>query len=221
MKRRFVLPAAFSFTLLAFLFFGFTKTTVIRVPPAPEVVITEYVFPKQAPEMPPEPDEMEKNSSRVPPPPSQDEPFDPVDRSKLSESSTPPRPRFPLTPFNDLPAIDPGIFRMGAESGEQGAWETRAIDAALLDHRPRARVQWPPAYPAAAKLAGINGEVIVEFLVDQAGRVLSPRVVRSSDPMFDEPTLRAVSKWSFEPGMKGSRPVSFRMIVPVRYRVGD
>jgi protein TonB len=68
---------------------------------------------------------------------------------------------------------------------------------------------------------GLGGEVWVEFALDEAGRVLRARVVRSSDPMFDEPTLRAVAKWRFEPGRKNGRPVSFRMVAPVNYRLSD
>jgi protein TonB len=93
------------------------------------------------------------------------------------------------------------------------------MDAALLDSPPRASLQTPPAYPPNARATGLAGEVWVEFAVDESGRVLHPRVVRSNDPVFDEPTLRAVAKWRFEPGRKGGRPVSFRMRVPVSYRL--
>lgn len=92
---------------------------------------------------------------------------------------------------------------------------------ASLDNPPSTRVQVSPDYPAAAKAAGIDGEVWVEFIVDTAGRVHDPMVVRSSDRLFDEATLRAVSKWRFEPGKHNGRLVSFRMSVPVLFRLSD
>jgi protein TonB len=45
--------------------------------------------------------------------------------------------------------------------------------------------------------------------------------VRSSAQVFDEPTLRAVARWKFEPGRKDGRAVRFRMSVPVVFNVHD
>jgi protein TonB len=60
---------------------------------------------------------------------------------------------------------------------------------------------------------------MVEFVVDEAGHVLDPHVLRSSNPLFEAPTLRAVAKWRFEPGRKDGRVVRFRMAVPVEFAV--
>jgi protein TonB len=57
----------------------------------------------------------------------------------------------------------------------------------------------------------------VEFVVDEAGRVMHPFVVRSSRAGFEAPTLRAVEKWRFEPGKKDGRAVRFRMQIPVTF----
>ena len=61
----------------------------------------------------------------------------------------------------------------------------------------------------------------MEFVVDEAGRVLDPHVVRSNDPVFEAPTLRAVAKWRFEPGRKNGQVVRFRMSVPVAFAVNS
>ena len=90
-----------------------------------------------------------------------------------------------------------------------------------LDNEPRTRVRVPPHYPMAAKQEGRGGEVLVEFVVDEAGRVLNPRVVRSTDRIFEEPTLRAVSKWRFEPGRRLGQIVRFRMSVPVVFNLNE
>ncbi|MEO5961553.1 MAG: energy transducer TonB, partial [Opitutaceae bacterium] len=65
------------------------------------------------------------------------------------------------------------------------------------------------------------GEVLVNFMVDEAGRVSEARVVRSSDSVFEEPTLRAVSKWRFEPGRVHGDLVRFRMSVPVVFSLKE
>ena len=38
-------------------------------------------------------------------------------------------------------------------------------------------------YPAEAKEKGIQGRVIVQFVVDEKGKVTSPKIVRSVDPV--------------------------------------
>lgn len=90
-----------------------------------------------------------------------------------------------------------------------------------LDGAPRARVQVAPAYPMALRRDGIEGVVVVEFAVDTAGRVTTARVRESSHREFEEPTLRAVLRWQFEPGKKSGRVVPFRMTVPVTFRVTE
>ena len=98
-------------------------------------------------------------------------------------------------------------------------FEPRDFVAGQLDNPPRTRSQVAPVYPYEARISGRNGEVMVEFVVDETGHVLDPHVLRSNDPVFEAPTLRAISKWRFEPGRKGGRVVRFRMAVPVGFSV--
>ena len=78
-----------------------------------------------------------------------------------------------------------------------------------------------PVYPFDAKRNGLTGEVFVEFTVDEEGAVISPRVVRSSDRIFEDATLRAVSRWRFEPGRRANQIVRFRMAVPVVFNLNE
>jgi len=94
------------------------------------------------------------------------------------------------------------------------------ISCTLLDKQPRAKVQMPPEYPANMKKDGLDGTVMVEFDVDVKGRVVSARVRQSTDRAFEEPTLRAVLKWRFEPGLSKGLPVPFRMVIPVNFKLG-
>ena len=90
-----------------------------------------------------------------------------------------------------------------------------------LDNMPRARVQNLPAYPFNLKAGGISGEVLLEFVVDERGRVTHPRILRSTHPDFEPATLNAVSKWRFEPGTRKMKPVSFKMVVPVKFNLNE
>ena len=91
----------------------------------------------------------------------------------------------------------------------------RILDASQLDATPRARSQMPPKYPAEAARESRSGEVWVEFVVIEDGTVRNPRVIRATDSVFVEATLRAIERWRFEPGRRDGRVVRFRLAVPV------
>src|SRR5258706_540169 len=99
-----------------------------------------------------------------------------------------------------------------------------AFHAALLfgfSNPPPSRFQPSPIYPFEGKKDALKGEVLVEFRVDEAGRVNDARVIRSSHRMFEAPTLRAVARWQFEPRRRAGRTVSFKMALPVIFHIED
>lgn len=122
--------------------------------------------------------------------------------------------------------VDPGkIEPLGVPEGVgtdvmKGDFRQRIVSSTVLDKEPRAKVQMPPDYPPTMKKDGLNGTVIVEFDVDMKGRVVGARVRESTDRAFEEPTLRAVLKWRFEPGLSKGLPVPFRMVIPVKFNLG-
>jgi TonB family protein len=71
-------------------------------------------------------------------------------------------------------------------------------------------------YPPEAAAAGIQGNVLAEIVVNEAGLVSEARVVRSV-PMLDEAALQAVQNWRFEPAMVDGRAVPVRMVVTVNF----
>jgi protein TonB len=79
-----------------------------------------------------------------------------------------------------------------------------------LDNPPVARVRQAPSYPYDMRRAGINGTVVVEFIINTEGDVIQTQVVRSSHREFEQPALQAVQKWKFKPGRKGGRVVNVR-----------
>lgn len=99
-----------------------------------------------------------------------------------------------------------------------GEWGAPSIpDVHKLDRVPRAMVQNSPTYPDALRRDGIDGSVIVEFVVGTDGNVLKAEAVKWTRREFVEPAVRAVLRWRFEPGTQGGRKVSFRMAVPIEF----
>jgi len=75
-------------------------------------------------------------------------------------------------------------------------------------------------YPAGAKAAGMQGRVIVQFVVGTDGHIFSPQVVYPVDPELDKEALRVISgmpKW--KPGQQRGQHVAVRYTVPVMFRL--
>jgi protein TonB len=68
---------------------------------------------------------------------------------------------------------------------------------------------------------GISGEVTVDFIVDPNGNVRNATAVHSSQREFEESACTAVSKWKFNPGRKGGRPVFVHMQVPIVFTLSQ
>ena len=74
-------------------------------------------------------------------------------------------------------------------------------------------------YPEMAKKAGVEGRVIVQFVVDEEGNVQDPQVVRGLGAGLDEEALRAVKMAKFKPGMQRGKPVKVKMSLPITFRL--
>lgn len=80
-------------------------------------------------------------------------------------------------------------------------------------------VQKSVVYPQLALQAGIEGRVIVQFVIDREGNVLNPKVIRGIGGGCDEEALRAIKLAKFKPGMQRGRPVSVMYTIPVTFRL--
>ena len=77
------------------------------------------------------------------------------------------------------------------------------------------RSQKQPIYPRAMATSGIEGRVLIAFVVDKEGRVKDPVVDHSNNPAFDQPAIECVLEWRFEPATVDGEPVNTRMSVPI------
>jgi protein TonB len=122
-----------------------------------------------------------------------------------------PRPRQPVdAPVRiALPGAAPG-GRPGRDS-----IYTRALvdEPAMLLVAPR------PVYPAAFAGAGLEGRVVLEFVVDTVGRVEagSVRVVESSHPSFEAAARTALVEARFRPALARGQAVRQRVRQAVKF----
>ncbi len=75
------------------------------------------------------------------------------------------------------------------------------------------------SYPPIAKKAGVEGRVIVQFIVNEQGNVQDAIVQRGIGAGCDEEALRAISKMKFKPGKQRGQAVKVKMSLPIMFRL--
>jgi TonB family protein len=73
-----------------------------------------------------------------------------------------------------------------------------------------------PEYPPIAQSARVQGVVIIEAIIDDAGQVAAARVLRSI-PLLDQAALAAVEQWAFTPTLLNGVPSPVLMTVTVNF----
>jgi protein TonB len=162
----------------------------------------------------------------APPPPPQEEP-----------EKEPEQEEQPPELLEDAPPLDLSQLELALNPGFSGGWmdgdftvnlntvvsESKTVDAlfsiADLDQKPRVIYQPGPSVDKKVREKA-PGTVYVAFVVDERGRVESPLIQKSSDPIFERPAISAVKQWKFEPGKRNGEPVKFRMRVPISFPKG-
>ena len=81
---------------------------------------------------------------------------------------------------------------------------------------PRKTVDVVPIYPTIARMARVEGVVILEAVIDATGKVETVRVLRSI-PLLDQAAVDAVRQWRFTPTLLNNVPVPIVMTVTVNF----
>ena len=75
-------------------------------------------------------------------------------------------------------------------------------------------------YPESARKANIEGRVIVQFIVDETGKVRNAVVLRGVDAGLDEEATRVISEHAeFTPGRQDGKPVAVRLSIPIVFKL--
>jgi protein TonB len=220
--KRYVLPASIAAALHSALIFAFPGELV---PTMPLAAIQLLPTPKPPPDDPPPPvvpDDETPTDTTTPPVPLGVEPpvlpdLPPVADDRIFQIDVPRDPINPVPSDRLGPPGDPNGIQTEMPPIKAAVF-TQVVD---LDRTPRTTSQIPPDYPSSMRQAGIDGQVLVEFTVDSTGRVMTARVLKSTQSDFEAATIRAVLRWRFEPGKRDGRAVPFRMVVPVRFSLGQ
>jgi TonB family protein len=92
-------------------------------------------------------------------------------------------------------------FFVAAVFGTSALTSLLAANYDKHDRHPQAISTPAPTYRYDLRRAEIEGAVLVSFNVTAQGAVTDAVVVKSTDLVFEEPTLQAVKKWKFAPAI--------------------
>ena len=107
--------------------------------------------------------------------------------------------------------------------------EEQPMNIAMVEQKPEfnggeaAMYKWLSdniVYPSAASEEGVQGRVVVEFVVGKDGSITNVRVVRPRHPALDKEAVRVVKampKWI--PGRNNGQPVKVTYTLPVTFKL--
>ena len=107
--------------------------------------------------------------------------------------------------------------------------EEQPMNIAMVEQKPEfnggeaAMYKWLSeniVYPSAASEQGVQGRVVVEFVVGKDGSITNVRVLRPRHPALDKEAVRVVKampKWI--PGRNNGQPVKVTYTLPVTFKL--
>lgn len=116
--------------------------------------------------------------------------------------------------FNGEASLEPNERRVLGELRKSGSGiaATSELDKPLTPIR-----RDPPVFPSALQSESVSGRAEIEFIVDMDGRVVLPRIANASHEDFGWSAATAISRWRFQPPLKGGQKVDVRTTVVINY----
>lgn len=90
-----------------------------------------------------------------------------------------------------------------------------------LDRIPTPITTVRPHYPPELADRGIRGTAVIEFYIDESGRVRMPAVTRADFDELGFLGIEAVKQWTFAPPTRGGKPVITRVRQTMHFQPGD
>lgn len=101
-----------------------------------------------------------------------------------------------------MPTMPAGVYRIG-----------KGVLAPVPLYKPE------PEYSEAARVARLQGTVVVRVVIGTDGRAQDARIQRELGLGLDENALEAISQWKFKPGTREGEPVPVAAVIEVNFRL--
>ena len=161
-----------------------------------------------------EPVEIEETEETV------QQPIAPTKRNTSTVSAQPPVTSVPIYRENIEKPGDIGIPTNNTIIDFQIPHVPGHFTPEQVDRRPRILRPVKPVYPYQASVSGIEGRVVLRFIVDENGRVQDPEVTKAEPAgVFEEAALAAIIKYKFIPAKIGNRNVRCIVVLPIGFKI--
>lgn len=104
---------------------------------------------------------------------------------------------------------------------QRPALHGRIYNLKELDVAPKPSKQVPPKYPTEMRQQGVTGRAVISMTIDGTGAVRDLLTVSTSEEVFAEAALEAVSQWQFEPGQLAGLAVNTKLQVPIIFDLSN
>jgi periplasmic protein TonB len=113
---------------------------------------------------------------------------------------------------------DEGHAADSQTGGSRGEGSAGSVSGTVAYQAPVLLFRVIPGYPESARRLGVEGQVVLRFVVDQSGRVERDIEVIASLPMLDQAAIDAVRQWRFSPGRdREGNPVRVLVSIPIQF----
>lgn len=188
------------------------------LPPVPGLGVQAYIRTVPLPPPPPSAVQIANRAAAAPRERESGAPTSAPDRISAAIPS-------PQVPLAESPGVEGRVFGGIGSAVRTDAPPPRPPDpprppapvrVADLPRPPTKIVDMRPVYPEMARAARLQGTVVIEAVIDTAGRVTNCRVVKSA-PLFDQSALDAVSQWRYTPSTYNGRTVAVLITITVHF----
>jgi TonB family protein len=76
-----------------------------------------------------------------------------------------------------------------------------------------------PSYTKLAQHPGLQGVVVLSAVIDEAGKVVNPYIVRPLGLGLDEQAIEAVKTWKFKPATRNGQPAKIEMALEIAFNL--
>lgn len=86
---------------------------------------------------------------------------------------------------------------------------------------PRLIKKVEPVYPEKAMAEGIEGDVLIRALINEAGDVTQLNVETRLHPLLDKAALHAVRQWKYKPWILNGVPSPTKVVVKITFKINE
>ncbi len=206
-----------SIIVTAMLFLALPLLTQIQSKFGIERRVSTVMISSRKPPKPPEPDRDKKVEKRE---------AKKVESAKKKTVTSRPRIDLPKGSLSSNLNLAGGIQISGISQKDFNISDSlfaTAFKLTEVDQPPRVLRSFPPQYPFLAQRKGLEGRVVIRFVVDRDGQVAEPEVSEVEPPdiagIFDQAALDAVVRYRFKAAIKDGEPVDCIVKLPIVFEI--